>query len=186
MNPSLATAPLCGCSITELRIIASTDYTKRGLRMVYKDYKLTFNELLHKDNSFSIHHRNLQRFAMEMHKAYNDLSPSLVKSSFPTRKIPYNLRNCNPFKFTNVHTVFKGTETIALRGPKIWSLVPDHIKHAKAVSEFKTTRLGTCWLHMQVMQHFIPNRFFMNYYYYFSQLRTLRYKNLPMITVLDL
>ena len=32
---------------------------ERGLRIVYKDYKLTFNELLHKDNSFSIHHMNL-------------------------------------------------------------------------------------------------------------------------------
>ena len=58
--------------------------------MVYKGYKLTFNELLHKDNSFSIHHRNLQRLAMEMYEAYNDLSPSLVTSIFPTREIPYN------------------------------------------------------------------------------------------------
>ena len=107
---------------------------ERGLRMVYKDYKLTFNDLLHKDNSFSIHHRNLQRLAMEMYKAYNDLSPSLVKSIFRTREIPYNLRNCNPFKFTNVHTVFKGTETISFRGTKIWSLVPDNIKHAKSLS----------------------------------------------------
>ena len=95
---------------------------ERGLRMVYKDYKLTFNELLHKENSFSIYHRNLQRLAMEMYKAYNDLSPSLVKSIFPTREIPYNLRNWNPFKSTNIHTVFKGTETISFRGPKIWSL----------------------------------------------------------------
>ena len=92
---------------------------ERGLRMVYKDYKLSFNELLHKDNSFSIHHRNLQRLAIEMYKAYNGLSPSLVKSIFPTREIPYNLRNCNPFQSTNVYTVFKGTETISFRGPKI-------------------------------------------------------------------
>ena len=111
---------------------------ERGLRMVYKDYKLTFNELLHKDNSFIIHHRNLQRLAMEMYKAYNDLSPSLVKSIFPTREIPYNLRKFNPFKSTNIHTGFKGTETISFRGPKIWSLVPDNIKHAKSLSEFKT------------------------------------------------
>ena len=92
---------------------------ERGLRMVYKEYKLTFNELLHKDNSFSIHHRNLQRFAMEIYKAYNDLSPSLVKSILPTREIPYNLRNC---KSTNIHTVFKGTETISFKGPKsgVW------------------------------------------------------------------
>ena len=111
---------------------------ERGQRMVYKEYKLTFNELLHKDNSFSIHHRNSQRLAMGMYKAYNDLSASLIKSIFPTREIPYNLRNCNPYKSTNIHTVFKGTETISFRGPEIWSLVPDNIKHAKSLSEFKT------------------------------------------------
>ena len=103
---------------------------ERGLRMVYKDYKLTFNELLRKGNPFSIHHRNLQRLAMEMYKAY--LSTSLVKSIFPTREIPYNLRNCNPFKSTNIHTVFKGTETISFRGPKTFfdNCVSQHLSGA--------------------------------------------------------
>ena len=55
---------------------------ERGLRMVYKDYKLTLNELLHKDNSFIIHHRDLQRLPMEMYKTYNDLSTSLVNLFF--------------------------------------------------------------------------------------------------------
>ena len=143
----------------ELWIIASTDYMKRCIRMVYKDYKLTFNELLHKDNPCSIHYRNLQRLAMEMYKAYNDLSPSLVQSIFPTREIPYNLRNCNPFKSTNVHTVFKGTEAISFRCPKIWSLVPDNIKHVKSLSEFRTKirnlePVGCTW---RLCKTFIPN-----------------------------
>ena len=33
---------------------------ERAIRLVYKHTQLTFEELLHKDNSFSIHHRNLQ------------------------------------------------------------------------------------------------------------------------------
>ena len=111
---------------------------ERSLRLVYKDYKLTFDELLCKDNSFSIHHRNLQKLATEMYKAYNNLSPTLVKSIFPLREIPYNLRNSNPFRSTNVHSVFNGTETISFRGPKIWSLVPENIKRAKSLTEFKT------------------------------------------------
>ena len=75
---------------------------------------------------------------MEMYKAYNDHTPFLGKSIFPTREMPYNFRNYNPLKFTNVHTIFKGTETIYFRGPKIWNLVPDNIKDAKSPSEFKT------------------------------------------------
>ena len=132
---------------------------ERGLRMVYKDYNLSFNELLHKENSFSIHHRNLQKLAIEMYKAYNDLSPFLVKSIFPMREIPYNLRNFNPFQSTNVHTVFKGAETISFRGPKIWDLVPEDIKVAKSLTEFKAKIRGweptgcTC----RLCKTFIPN-----------------------------
>ena len=34
---------------------------ERALRLVYKDPNLTFEQLLEKDNSFTIHHRNLQK-----------------------------------------------------------------------------------------------------------------------------
>ena len=110
---------------------------ERGLRLVYKDSTLSFEELLRKDNSFSIHHRNLQKLAIEMYKVHNGLSPSLVKSIFPEREIPYNLRNGNPFQSTNVRTVFNGTETISFRGPRIWGLVPVSIKNVKSLDEFK-------------------------------------------------
>ena len=110
---------------------------ERGLRIVYKDHNMSFEELLRKDNSFSIHHRNLQKLATEMYKTYNDLSPSLMKSIFPIRELQYNLRNSNPFQQENVHTVLNGTETLSFRGPKIWSIVPEIIKNSKSLSEFK-------------------------------------------------
>ena len=85
---------------------------ERGLRLVCKDSQLTFEELLRKDQSFSIHHRNLKKLATEMYKVYNDLSPNLVKSIFPQRAMHYNLRNENPFEPTNASTVFHGTEML--------------------------------------------------------------------------
>ena len=39
---------------------------ERALRLVYKDNTLSFNELLSMDNSFTIHHRNVQKLAIEM------------------------------------------------------------------------------------------------------------------------
>ena len=105
--------------------------------MVYKNNNLTFEELLKKDKSFSIHHRNLQKLATEMYKVKNNLSPTLMKSVFPEREIPYNLRNLNSFQSTNVSTVFNGTETIAFRGPKVWGMVPEDIKNSASLSEFK-------------------------------------------------
>ena len=110
---------------------------ERALRIVYKNKHLSFEELLRKDNSFSIHNRNLQKLAVEMYKVKNDLSPTLLKEVFPIRNISYNLRNRNPFLSRNVRSVNNGTESISFRGPQIWSIVPENIKNASSLSEFK-------------------------------------------------
>ena len=110
---------------------------ERALRLVYKDNNLTFDELLRKDNSFTIHQRNLQKLATEMYKVKNNLSPTIMKLIFPDRLVPFNLRNMNPFKNTNIKSVFHGSETISFRGPKTWMMVPDEIKNSKTLIKFK-------------------------------------------------
>ena len=44
---------------------------ERALRMVYKDKKCTFNELLQKDKLVTIHISNLQTLATDMYKVKN-------------------------------------------------------------------------------------------------------------------
>ena len=39
---------------------------ERVLRIVYSDYKSSFCELLEKNKSFSIHHKNIQSLAIEI------------------------------------------------------------------------------------------------------------------------
>ena len=79
---------------------------ERALRLVYMENRLAFDDLLRKDNSFHIHHRNLQLLAREMYTAKNNLSPALIKQLFPDREIPHNLRNVNPFQSTYVIVQF--------------------------------------------------------------------------------
>ena len=48
---------------------------ERALRIVYVDDTSTFKELLKRDNSVCIHHRNIQSLALEMFKSQKGLSP---------------------------------------------------------------------------------------------------------------
>ena len=50
---------------------------ERSLRLTYKDFNSTFQELLDKDKSVSIHQRNLQVFAIMLYKIKNNLSPEI-------------------------------------------------------------------------------------------------------------
>ena len=66
---------------------------ERAVRIVYKDENLTFQELLDKDGSVTVHHRNLQKLAIEMYKIKNHPSPAPMQALFTEKVNPYNLRN---------------------------------------------------------------------------------------------
>ena len=55
---------------------------ERALRLVYKDYISSFENLINIDNTFTIHKRNLQKFATEIYKIKNNLSPSFLSDIF--------------------------------------------------------------------------------------------------------
>ena len=55
---------------------------KNALRIVYSDYKSTFQELLNKDTYFSVHHKNIQSLATEIYKHIIALSPANYRESF--------------------------------------------------------------------------------------------------------
>ena len=108
-----------------------------ALRIVYKNPRLTFQELLDLDNSFTIHHRNLQKLATQMFKIKNNLSPILMQGLFPIHENNYDLRNKRCWETSNVRTTCYGTETLLFRGQKTWQLIPPEIKDSKNLNEFK-------------------------------------------------
>ena len=55
---------------------------ERYLCIIYNDKQLSFEMLLEKDSSHSIHDRNIQSLITEMYKVSNMLSPSVVSNIF--------------------------------------------------------------------------------------------------------
>ena len=86
---------------------------ERALRLVYNDYKSSFNELLKNDKSISIHHRNIHCVAIEMYKAKNDLSPPFMKELF---NLKCGLRKGDTFIRPRVNTVYKGDNSLRIFG----------------------------------------------------------------------
>ena len=77
---------------------------EKSLRIVYNDNNLTYEELLWKDNSCTVHERNIQALAIEMYKMCNNLSPDITKLVIPLKGTN---QYCSrfPFKTRNVNTV---------------------------------------------------------------------------------
>ena len=110
---------------------------ERSLRLVYNEDNLTFQELLDLDDSMTIHHRNIQKLAIEMFKIKKNLSSPLMKKIFTENTNTYDLREKRCWESTNVRTVHCGTETISYRGPKTWDMVPQSMKNSISLADFK-------------------------------------------------
>ena len=109
---------------------------EHALRIVYDDNNSSFNELLVKSRSVKIHHRNLQLIAIEIYKAFNNLSSSLMTELFQPKSINYNHRNGSTLTCHKIKTVSYGIKTLSL-GSKIWDVLPGEIKKCKSSDSFK-------------------------------------------------
>ena len=109
---------------------------ERALRLVYKDNTSTFTELLSKDSSFCIHHRNLQKLAIEMYKVKHNISPELMNNIFDQKDNTYDFRSEQIWEIRAVKSVYNGTESLSFRGPKTWDMLPTDIKNSESLGEF--------------------------------------------------
>ena len=89
---------------------------ERCLRIIYNDKKSSFIKLFEKDNSVSIHQKNLQILATEMFKVSNGLSLVLTNDIFKlTGEQTYNLRKLSQFYRPKINSVYNGTESVIFR-----------------------------------------------------------------------
>ena len=109
---------------------------ERALRITYNNNSSSFQELLDKDNSVTIHHRN-RTLAIETFKVLHGISPPLLNEVFVERNCNYNLRGNNFLKRRRVNSVRYGTESVSFLAPKIWDTLPKEIKNSERLNAFK-------------------------------------------------
>ena len=98
------------------------------LRLIYCDHSSDSQELLQRDNSVTIHQKNIQALAIMIYKVVNNIAPTIVSELFSFSNINYNLRSGSQFHQPSANRVWNGQETISYLGPKIWNMVPEEMK----------------------------------------------------------
>ena len=109
---------------------------KRFLRLIYNDYKLSFDRILEDNKPKSIHEKNIESIVIEIYKFQACLIPSIMSDLFVTWENKYNLRNFRALESSNKRTVKFGTETISYWGPKIWDLIPERLRTLATLTKF--------------------------------------------------
>ena len=116
----------------------------RALRMVHQDEFSSFEELLRKDGSVTIHHRNLQFLATEMYKVTQGIGPAFMQEIFSrnpnvnSEDISANTRlNSVFYNPSNPRKVNNGLETLRSLGPKIWDIIPVNLRMIESLPLFK-------------------------------------------------
>ena len=111
---------------------------ERALRIVYNDYISTFDELLIKDKTVSIHYRNLRQLAIEMYKVYKGISPPFMQELFTYVEGRRTRTGGDHFLRPNVNTVNMGNHSLRTFGPILWNtLLPENLKASDSLEKFK-------------------------------------------------
>ena len=110
---------------------------ERALRVVYKDFESSFEELRRRDSSITLHQWNLQtKLTTEIFKV--GIAPEMMKDFFKFADVPYNLRNQSNWSRSIPCTAKYGIGTASSIGPKQWDKIPAEIKRPKSLEEFET------------------------------------------------
>ena len=79
---------------------------ERSLRIIYKDKNSSFTELLKKDNSFSVHFKNIQSFAIELFKVKENLSNTIMNDILQTTILTYNKSHVHTLLYIRISFIF--------------------------------------------------------------------------------
>ena len=95
---------------------------ERALRLVYDDFESSFDILLNKNKSFSIHHQNIQKLMFEVYKSLNKSSPDyFFDAMFASKRRQDPLQN--DLLVPSAKPLTKGKDSAKYLGDLTWNSI---------------------------------------------------------------
>ena len=101
--------------------------------------------MLDRDESFSVHHNNIQTLAIEIYKVMHNLSEGMIFNEIFTAR-NYNgscLRTQSKLQQPHLNSDNNGENSLRFFGPIVWNILPTSIKNVGSLHNFK--RLVKKW-----------------------------------------
>ena len=136
---------------------------ERALRITYNDYTSNFESLLKKDDTITIHERNIQTLTVEVYNTLNNLNPPLMKEIFNLKQHKYSTR-AQSLEYQNPRTVKYGINSFGYKACQIWSSIPKNVQESTTVTQLKdylkhnSYNLCKC----NICKQFVPNLGYIN------------------------
>ena len=105
--------------------------------LVYNDYESTFDDLLTKDGSVTVHHSNIQTLAIKLYKVHNNISQTIFGDLFKRENNGYYLLWKSNFVIPQIRTGLKRSNSVRYFGRIIWNLILEELKNMTSLNIFK-------------------------------------------------
>ena len=111
---------------------------ERALRFVLNDFSSTYSDVLINTRKPSLALSRLRTIAEQVYKVKHDLAPPFSSSFFQKHETLYDLRRSDILHLPKYNTVKYGKHSFQYMGAFIWNALPNDIKLASTILDFKT------------------------------------------------
>jgi ribonuclease P/MRP protein subunit RPP40 len=138
INSNLNYCPLIWINRNKTDMARVEKIQERGLRMVYNDNWSSYDELLKRAKVPSVLTKWKRMLATEVYKSIHNMSPSYIQELFHVNPTTYDLRASKLLLKPKCSSVTHGINSLSFQGAKLWNELPNDVKDAQNVLNFKT------------------------------------------------
>ena len=102
---------------------------ERALRIIYKDYESTYEDLIALGNTNTLLETRLKLLLLEVFKCVKGVNVPFLNRLFEVKDIPYSMRDSYKLVQPKRKSVKYGIRAISYLGDKLWNDLPPEYKH---------------------------------------------------------